>query len=132
MPQPPERVFAFLADLRNHWLLSRRFAALESLDDDAAGGRVRIRGPLGLSRLAATRVESAVEPSELHGRARVGRSTVGAVTWAIEPAGCGSLVTLSAEVVDASLFDRAVLALGGEAWLRRVFAEAVERLGAVA
>ena len=132
MPQPPERAFAFLADLRNHWQLSRRFAALEQIDGDGHGGRVRICGPLGLSRIATTRVEEAVEPHELRGRAEIGRSTVGAVRWTIEPAVAGSRVTLSAEVVRASLVDRAVLALGGRLLLRRMFTEAVEQLGRVA
>jgi hypothetical protein len=58
----PERVFAFVADVHNHWRLSRRFAELDSLDSDARGGRVRIRGPLGLSRVARTRVLAAEEP----------------------------------------------------------------------
>jgi hypothetical protein len=38
-------------------------------------------------------------------------------------------VTLTAEVERASLLDRAILALGGRALLRRGFAEAIEKLG---
>lgn len=132
MPQRPERVFAFLADLRNHWQLSRRFAELEQLDGDRQGGRVRIRGPLGLSRVARTRVEDTIEPSELRGEARVGRSTLGVVRWTIDPDGSGSRVTLAAEVVRASALDRAVLAVGGELLLRRMFTEALDRLGRLA
>ena len=132
MPQPPERVFAFLADLRNHWQLSRRFAELEQIDGDRQGGRVRIRGPLGLSRVATTRVEGAVPTREVRGHAAVGRSTVGAVRWTIEPSDGGSRVTLAAEVVRASALDRVVLALGGRLLLQRMFAEAVEQLGRVA
>jgi uncharacterized protein YndB with AHSA1/START domain len=132
VPQPPERVFAFLADLRNHWQLSRRFAELEQLDGDRQGGRVRIRGPLGLSRVARTRVEDTIEPSELRGEARVGRSTLGVVRWTIDPDGSGSRVTLAAEVVRASALDRAVLAVGGELLLRRMFTEALDRLGRLA
>jgi hypothetical protein len=125
-------VFAFLADLRNHWRLSRRFAALDTLDSDLAGGQVRIRGPLGLSRLARTRVLEAEEPRRLAGRADIGRETVGAVRWEIEPNGSGSRVTLSAFVESASPLDRAVLALGGRRWLERVFREALDQLGRVA
>lgn len=132
MPQRPERVYAFLADLRNHWQLSRRFAELEQLDGDRQGGRVRIRGPLGLSRVARTRVEDTIEPSELRGEARVGRSTLGVVRWTIDPDGSGSRVTLAAEVVRASALDRAVLAVGGELLLRRMFTEALDRLGRLA
>lgn len=129
LDQPPERVYAFLADLRNHWRLSRRFAELEQLDGDGAGGRVCIRGPFGLSRLARTRVLEVEELRAVRGRADVGRGTVGAVRWLIEPRGSGSRVTLAADVERASLLDRAILALGGRAILRHGFAEAVEQLG---
>jgi hypothetical protein len=101
-------VFAFLADLRSHWRLLRRLAELDALADDAAGRRVRIRGPLGLSRVARTRVLVAEAPRRLAGRAEVGRGTVGAVRWEIVPAGDGgSRVTLAARVESASPFDRA-------------------------
>jgi uncharacterized protein YndB with AHSA1/START domain len=129
LDQPPERVYAFLADLRNHWRLSRRFAELEQLDGDRSGGRVRIRGPFGLSRRARTRVLEAEEPREVRGRADVGRGTIGSVRWLVEPHDGGSRVTLAAEVERASLLDRAILALGGRVLLRRGFAEAIEQLG---
>jgi uncharacterized protein YndB with AHSA1/START domain len=51
---PPERVFDFLADLRNHWRLERRFLELDERGAD--GGRIRSKGPLGLSRRVETRV----------------------------------------------------------------------------
>ena len=97
-----------------------------------AGGRVRVRGPLGLSRVARTRVVEAVAPRELRGRAELGRRTTASVRWSIEPRGGGSRVTLSAAVDEASALDRALLACGGAWWLRRTFAEAVEQLGRVA
>ena len=125
-------MYAFLADLRNHWSLSRRFAVLEQLDGDGAGGHVRIRGPFGLSRIARTRVVSATEPRELHGRAQIGGRTVGTVRWQIEPVAGGSRVSLTARVERASLLDRAILAVGGTVWLQRVFAEALVQLGRVA
>ena len=93
---------------------------------------MRIRGPLGVSRVARTRVLSAKEPRELRGRAELHGGTVGAVGWTIEPEGEGSRVTLSAVVEHAAPFDRAVLALGGRRWLRRGFAEALAQLGRVA
>lgn len=39
--------------------------ALDALDTDGSGGSVRIRGPLGLSRVARTRVLEAVPSSRL-------------------------------------------------------------------
>ena len=128
----PERVFAFLADLRNHWRLSRRFAGLEALDADVAGGHVRIRGPFGLSRLARTRVLAAEEPRRLEGHAEIGGGTVGRVRWEIEPQGRGSRVTLTATVERAAPVDRVLLRVCGAWWLRRILAEAVNRLDEVA
>jgi len=93
---------------------------------------VRVHGPFRLSRTARTRIVESTAPRELRGRADVGRGTVGNVVWFVEPEGAGSRVTLSATVERASLLDRAILALGGRALLRRGFAEAVEQLGRVA
>jgi len=132
LEQPPERVFEFLADLRNHWRLTQRLAALETLDGDGAGGRVRIGGPLGLSRVARTRVVGMDPPRALHGQAHVGRRTVGLVHWRIEPNGQGSHVTLSAVVERATRLDRLILAVGGRRLLARAFADAVAQLGRVA
>ena len=133
----PERVFGFLADLRNHWLLEDRFVALGGLDDDEGGGprggRVRLTGPLGLSREARTRVLSArpptaVRPGRLAGRADIGRSTTGRVAWEIAAGqDGGSLVTLRAVAERASLLDRTLLLLGRR-WLQRTFDRALANL----
>jgi uncharacterized protein YndB with AHSA1/START domain len=128
LEQSPERVFAFLGDLRNHWRLSRRFVELERLDRDAEGAWVRIRGPLGLSRHAHTRIDETDPPRLLRGRAELGPETVGRIRWTVEPCGSGSRVTLEAEVVEASLVDRLVLALGGRRWIALGLREAVEQL----
>jgi hypothetical protein len=100
------------------------------------GGRVRIRGPLGLSRVAETRVLSARppsgdEPAELTGRADLG-ATVGRVRWVIAPSGEGSQVTLAAWLERATLRDRLLLALGGRRLLQRIFENALTRLEEVA
>jgi hypothetical protein len=129
---PPERVFAFLTDLRNHWRLEHRFVALEELHGDAAGGRVRMKGPLGLHRSARTRVLRVEEPrggrASLRGRAELSGGTVGHVRWDIAAADGDSLVTLTAAVERAALLDRALLALGGAWWLRRILARALANL----
>jgi len=128
LEQSPERVFAFLDDLRNHWRLSRSFVQLERLDRDAEGAWVRIRGPLGLSRCAHTRIEETEPPRLLRGHAEVGRGTVGVIRWTVEPRGSGSRVAVEAEVVRASLVDRVALALGGRHRIARGLREAVEQL----
>ena len=95
------------------------------------GGEVRMRGPLGISRVARTRVVKTVASTTLHGAAELGRRTHASVRWDIAPRNGGSDVTFSAFVDHASLVDRVLLALGGRWWLARVFARAVERLGVV-
>ena len=125
LPHPPERVFAFLSDLHNHWQLEDSFIAVDGVGD--GGGRIRIRGPLGISREARTEVVAVEPPSRLEGRAVLGK-TVGAVAWEIAPDGEGSRVSLSAHVGRATALDRLLLALGGRAWLRRRFATVLETL----
>ena len=85
-----------------------------------------------MSRIARTRVLAAEEPRELRGRAEIGRGTIGAVRWTIEPSGDGSRVTLSAVVERARPLDRVILALGGKGFLARGFADALAQLGRVA
>jgi hypothetical protein len=140
LSHPPERVFEFLADLRNHWRLEDAFIELDDLGEHAAGlggGRVRMKGPLGLSRVARTKVLSAeppgvTTPGRLSGQAEVGRVTIGRVGWEITGTeNGGSAVRLWARVERASLRDRLLLAVGGRRWLARIFRRAVANLSRV-
>jgi uncharacterized protein YndB with AHSA1/START domain len=124
---PTERVFEFLSDLRNHWRLeSRAFVALQEAGQD--GGVIDLKGPLGLSRQAHTRVLAAEPHSRVVGRADLSGGTVGLVAWEIDPDGAGSVVRLSAEVAHASWLDRLLLAAGGRTWLRRLFERTLANL----
>jgi hypothetical protein len=97
----------------------------------ADGGRVRVKGPLGLSRVAQTAVVAADRPRLLTGTAELGRTTRGAVRWEIEAVVRGtSRVRFTAQVERASPLDKALLACGGRWWLARIVARAVERRGA--
>jgi Polyketide cyclase / dehydrase and lipid transport len=125
LPHAPLRIFEFLSDLHNHWQLEDSFIAVNGVGN--GGGRILIRGPLGITREARTEVVEAEAPSRLVGRAVLG-TTVGAVAWKILPEGDGSLVSLSAEVERASAADRLLLVLGGRRWLRRRFANVLETL----
>ena len=137
---PPDELFAYLADLEQHWQLADRFIEVVSLDRPpdggaAHGGLVRMRGPLGIRRAARTRVVVEERPSKLSGIAEVGARTVARVSWTLHLSRSGTRVRLAATVERASLLDRALLALGGRAWLERRFASILEtlalRMGAV-
>src|SRR5919204_6458142 len=100
---PPEELFEFLSDLENHWVLADRFIEVVELDRaepgaPAHGGRVRMRGPLGLRRTAVTRVIEVDAPRRMAGTADVGRGTVAQVSWTLTPEGGGSRVHLAARL----------------------------------
>jgi hypothetical protein len=128
-----EMLFRFLSRLENHFvlcdeslrLIAIRQPAVPQVDPSAL---VEIRGPLGLSRLVATRLTQVRPPDRLAGTARVGRRTRAQVAWLLEPAGNGTRVSLLVEVQAIAPLDRLLLALGGRSWLRRRFKRALRRL----
>lgn len=129
----PEELFEFLSDLENHWALADRFVEVIELEPDgcgrpATGGRVRLRGPLGLRRTAATRVVEVDRPSRIAGTALLGPRTLARVSWTIHPNGEGTRVRLAANVERASALDRVLLATGGRMWMRRRFAKILATL----
>jgi uncharacterized protein YndB with AHSA1/START domain len=132
VPAPPEDVFAFLSDLRNHWRLADRFVevlTLEASDGGRAnGGRVRVRGPLSVRRTVTTRVVAAREPRLLIGTAELASGTRARVSWTIAGRLGSSRVRLAADLERARPLDRLLLAIGGRWWLRRRFASTLERL----
>ena len=54
IPAERERVFEFLSDLENHWLLADGAISVVSVAP-GDGGRVRMRGPLGVHRAVGRR-----------------------------------------------------------------------------
>jgi uncharacterized protein YndB with AHSA1/START domain len=123
---PLAAVFDFLADLENHWLLTDRFVEVLTLERPAGGGpahggRVRIRGPLGIARTAETRVAEAHPPRWIAGTASVGGRTDAQVRWTLAPEAGRTLVRLEAEVQRAGAVETLLLAAGGRRWLGRRF-----------
>ena len=132
VPAPPEDVFAFLSDLRNHWRLADRFVEVITLDASdggpADGGKVRLRGPLGMRRTATTRVVAARAPRLLIGTAELPGGTRARVSWTMAGRLGSTRVRLAAELEQTRPIDRLLLALGGRWWLRRRFASTLDRL----
>jgi len=125
---PRQRVFDFLSDLNNHWLLADRFIEMVQLDTSGSGGRVRLRGPLGLRRIATTQVDELDEPEVVRGSATIGDTTHGRVCWTLEETSDGTLVTLDVEADRLAQLDSLLLRMGGRRWLRGVFGRILVRL----
>ena len=129
----PPAVFAFLADLENHWLLADRFVEVLTLErppggGPAFGGTVRMRGPLGLGRTARTRVVEAAPPHAIAGTASVGSRTEALVRWTLAPAAQGTRVRLEATVARLGRTEAVLLAAGGRGWLERRFDSILQTL----
>jgi hypothetical protein len=133
VPAECEAVFDFLSDLGNHWRLAICFVEVIELGAGRPGGApdsatVRLRGPLGLSRIAQTKVTAVRAPRLMIGTAEVGSRTRARVSWTLARRLNETRVRLSAEVDGAGPFDRAMLALGGRRWLERRFADTLAAL----
>lgn len=126
--QLPEQVYAFLAELENHWRLDDRLLRLERINHGDLGSRIVIGGPLGLRRTARIRLTEAEPPRRVVGAAQVGRRTRARVTWTITPRAAGSHVRVEAVVLRAGTLDRLLLAAGGRWWMRRRFQRALVQL----
>lgn len=122
----PEAVFRFLSDLSSHWRLAGRWVEAVELNGD--GGRVRMKGPLGVRRTAVTRVVSAEPHHRVTGTAEVGGGTRATVSWEMHEDARGCLVRLVADVERASPLDQLLLGLGGRAWMQRRFEQVLASL----
>jgi hypothetical protein len=135
LAETPAAVFAFLADPQNHLLLAGpkvQLVQLVDLPGQPMHAVMVIRGPAGLRRRADTEIVTSHDPVLLSGVAELGDATTAWVSWNLHPvAGGGTRVILSASVQSASVLDRILLLVGGKRWIRRLFAETLERLGSV-
>jgi hypothetical protein len=128
IPAPPDEVFEFLCDLGNHWRLADRHVKVVSLDGDNDGGVVRVQGPLGLHRTARTHVTATRKPRLIIGTAELDGGTRARVSWTLAGRMSQTRVRLAANVEDAAPLDRLLLALGGRAWMRRMFRHTLGQL----
>lgn len=129
---PAEAAYDFLSHLPNHARIAGRRLRVESLATERLGGRIVIRGPMGLRRTAVTTITYLTPPLGVGGTAEVGRTTIGRVEWKIQRLTTGCRVTLTATILRIGALDRVLFALGGRWWLARGFERAITLLGAVA
>jgi carbon monoxide dehydrogenase subunit G len=133
VPASPEDVYAFLCDLENHWLLADRFVEVLNLDGTgggAVGGKVRVRGPLGLGRTATTRVLTRDPSGSITGTAELTGGTQALVRWTLVPEGGATRVELAAQLQLVGRLDRFLLALGGRRWIHHRFRSILRTLAA--
>jgi hypothetical protein len=135
LPVPPAAAFAFLSRPQNHHRLVTRRIQLVALDVTGArelrGGCMVLRGPLGVRRMARTRLTGVLRPLQLAGTAHVGSGTEVSVRWDLSADGDHATVAvLSTSVRRSAAIDRFLLAVGGRIWVRNLFAATLERLAA--
>lgn len=126
--RPREAVFAFLADLENHWEIAGDgvVARYEQLDERSS--RV-LFGPPGLRRWATSRITRTEPPRLIEGEAETERSD-GTVRWTLEELAPGQTrVRFEQELRPRPVDDRIAVALSGW-WLRRHYRATLARLRA--
>lgn len=129
---PPGPLFAFLAELENHWRIAERFVRVVRLHGRPGhhdGSILRIHGPLGVWRTAHAEIDTTTFEQAIEGTATVGRRTLARVVWRLDPHPAGTTVELTATVLRVGPLDRLLLALGGRWWLTRGFEAALRDLG---
>jgi hypothetical protein len=135
LPVGPEEAFAFLNRPQNHRRLATARIGLRELDitrdGELRGALMVLRGPFWLRRHARTHVASVRRAAHLAGTAHVGSGTEVDVRWDLIGAGAEATVAiLTASVTRLAMPERVLLAAGGRAWVRRLFAATLERLAA--
>jgi hypothetical protein len=118
---PVDEVFAFLADLGNHWRLASRWIEVVTLHpsgEHADSATVRLSGPLGLTRTVQTQVDRVTPPSAIRGRGSSGR-THAEVAWTLEPVTGATRVGVEVRLLRASATDRLIWLAFGRTWLAR-------------
>ena len=128
---PAGEVFAFLANLHNHWRLAGPWIEVVTVTTaDALADRatIRLRGPLGMVFPVETQIDEVHEPHTIKGRGACGGSR-GEVTWSLVDGESGStLVSVDVRLRRAAIHHRAIWVAGGRAWLARRLAHTVAGL----
>ena len=126
-------VFEFLAAPDNHRRMQVDGIRLMALEDEAtdllSGGEIALDGPVGIRRVARTRVTLSQPPYRLAGAARLDSGTEVHVSWTLRPDGAGAVdAELTAVLGPIAVADRLALALGGRRWARARFRQTLDRV----
>jgi Polyketide cyclase / dehydrase and lipid transport len=127
----PGDVFELLGDLERHRDLTdhaMRILSLHGPPGRPTGGLVELRGPVGLTRLARTRLQGAEPHTRLWGTAETTDGARARLEWRVRPQGDGTHVEARLDVQARTWTDRTLLRLGGRAWLRARLRAALDRL----
>lgn len=125
--RPAEAVFAFLADLDNHWRVAGRRVVPAYRLRSPTEATVRF-GPPGFRRWADTSIDRTEPPRFIEGSAVSGESD-GTTRWRLEPRGADRThVRFEQELRPRGLRDRLALATAGRIWLPRQYAGVLRRL----
>jgi hypothetical protein len=127
-----DAVFAFLSDRHSHQRLTSaklELLGMKGIGDIGWQARMRIRGPLGLRRLAAAQTDIAEQPTLIEGTVRVGARTNVRVRWELyRIAREQTVVVLGASVRSLGAVDWVLLHIGGRRWVRNLFITTLELL----
>jgi hypothetical protein len=127
----PAEIFDLLANLDCHRDLTdqgMRILELQGPPGRRTGGLVELQGPVGLTRLARTRVGGAEPHSRLWGTAETTDGARASLEWRVRPHGDFTLVEVRVDMRARKWSDRILLLLGGRAWLRARLRAALYRL----
>ena len=126
-------IFEFLERLENHCALAEAKAEIVGFEGPAearSAGRVVLRGPAGVHREARIRLTDRAKPAWIAGTAVTGPKTIARIRWDLSGKDGRTQVTLRVRVVETSVADRVLLAIGGRRWLRGLFEQALQSLKA--
>jgi hypothetical protein len=131
----PSDIFELLGDLDRHRELTdrgMRILTLHGPPGRRTGGIVELRGPMGVTRLARTRVHGGERGSRLWGTAETADGACALVQWRVEGAPDRTHVEVRLDVHARTWKDRTLLHLGGRAWLGARMRAALARLAQIA
>lgn len=128
-------VFAFLADLSNHWRLTGPYVEVADVAHDsrgrALGAQIRIRGPFSPNAPLVTTLDELAPERRISGTARLPTGVRWRITWELKQVHNATRVVLSSRPDQRRVVDRLVHRFGGRLWWQRRFDAVLHRLATI-